>query len=170
MAAASSTPTARTVREPDAARELAGDVRHLLHLVRADLHTRNDDELSPPRMGGVGAHGGSVPHRRDCRLLGRSARQSAADRSRCRQTATAMSPGGNMEGKEVRFGIANTALFATVTTAASCGAINGWLDRSHRSAASCRSPTCSGAKWSSAASGGCTASWSTSSCRCSSPA
>ena len=44
------------------------------------------------------------------------------------QTTTAMSPGGNMEGKEVRFGIANTALFATVTTDASCGAINGWHD------------------------------------------
>jgi potassium-transporting ATPase potassium-binding subunit len=44
------------------------------------------------------------------------------------QTATAMSPGGNMEGKEVRFGIVNTALFATVTTDASCGAINGWHD------------------------------------------
>src|SRR5262245_29110619 len=36
--------------------------------------------------------------------------------------------GGNMEGKEVRFGIASTALFATVTTDASCGAINGWHD------------------------------------------
>ena len=44
------------------------------------------------------------------------------------QTATAASPGGNMEGKEVRFGIANTALFATVTTDASCGAVNGWHD------------------------------------------
>ena len=44
------------------------------------------------------------------------------------QTATAGSPGGNMEGKEVRFGIANTALFATATTDASCGAINGWHD------------------------------------------
>ncbi|MCL2329819.1 MAG: potassium-transporting ATPase subunit KdpA, partial [Phycisphaerae bacterium] len=33
-------------------------------------------------------------------------------------------PGGNMEGKEVRFGISNSALFATVTTAASCGAVN----------------------------------------------
>jgi K+-transporting ATPase ATPase A chain len=44
------------------------------------------------------------------------------------QAATAMAPGGNMEGKEVRFGIANTALFATVTTDASCGAINGWHD------------------------------------------
>jgi len=44
------------------------------------------------------------------------------------QTTTATSPGGNMEGKEVRFGIANTALFATVTTDASCGAVNGWHD------------------------------------------
>jgi len=44
------------------------------------------------------------------------------------QTTTAMSSGGNMEGKEVRFGIANTALFATITTDASCGAINGWHD------------------------------------------
>jgi len=35
---------------------------------------------------------------------------------------------GNMEGKEVRFGIANTALFATVTTDASCGAVNGMHD------------------------------------------
>src|SRR6187200_18162 len=44
------------------------------------------------------------------------------------QSVTIGSPGGNMEGKEVRFGIANTALFATATTAASCGAINGWHD------------------------------------------
>jgi len=41
---------------------------------------------------------------------------------------TAMQSGGNMEGKEVRFGIANTALWATATTDASCGAINGWHD------------------------------------------
>ena len=33
-----------------------------------------------------------------------------------------------MEGKETRFGIANSALFATITTDASCGAINGWFD------------------------------------------
>jgi len=35
---------------------------------------------------------------------------------------------GNMEGKEVRFGTADSALFATVTTDASCGAINSWHD------------------------------------------
>src|SRR5580765_7280995 len=44
------------------------------------------------------------------------------------QTNSAASPGGNMEGKEVRFGIANSALFATVTTDASCGAVNGMHD------------------------------------------
>jgi K+-transporting ATPase ATPase A chain len=44
------------------------------------------------------------------------------------QHASNLQPGGNMEGKETRFGIANSALFATVTTDASCGAINGWHD------------------------------------------
>ncbi len=44
------------------------------------------------------------------------------------QAVTPGSPGGNMEGKEVRFGIANSALFATATTDASCGAINSWHD------------------------------------------
>jgi K+-transporting ATPase ATPase A chain len=44
------------------------------------------------------------------------------------QHVTEMQPGGNMEGKEVRFGVANSALFATVTTDASCGAVNSQHD------------------------------------------
>jgi potassium-transporting ATPase potassium-binding subunit len=44
------------------------------------------------------------------------------------QTASALQAGGNMEGKEVRFGITNSALFTTVTTDASCGAINNQHD------------------------------------------
>jgi K+-transporting ATPase ATPase A chain len=44
------------------------------------------------------------------------------------QRTSLTQPGGNMEGKEVRFGIANSALFATVTTDASCGAVNGMHD------------------------------------------
>jgi K+-transporting ATPase ATPase A chain len=44
------------------------------------------------------------------------------------QTASALQSGGNMEGKEVRFGIASSALFATTTTAASCGAVNAMHD------------------------------------------
>jgi len=44
------------------------------------------------------------------------------------QRAGALHSGGNMEGKEVRFGIANSALFTTVTTDASCGAVNSQHD------------------------------------------
>ncbi len=44
------------------------------------------------------------------------------------QTASATQPGGNMEGKEARFGIAASGLFATITTDASCGAVNSMHD------------------------------------------
>jgi K+-transporting ATPase ATPase A chain len=44
------------------------------------------------------------------------------------QAPGALQSGGNMEGKEVRFGIANSALFTTVTTDASCGAVNNMHD------------------------------------------
>jgi potassium-transporting ATPase potassium-binding subunit len=42
--------------------------------------------------------------------------------------ASDLNPGGNMEGKEVRFGIASSALYATITTDASCGAVNAMHD------------------------------------------
>jgi len=44
------------------------------------------------------------------------------------QTASSTHSGGNMEGKEVRFGIANSALWATITTDTSCGAVNSMHD------------------------------------------
>jgi K+-transporting ATPase ATPase A chain len=44
------------------------------------------------------------------------------------QTGTATAPAGNMEGKEVRFGVSQSALFATITTDASCGAVNSMHD------------------------------------------
>jgi K+-transporting ATPase ATPase A chain len=44
------------------------------------------------------------------------------------QAASALQSGGNMEGKEVRFGIANSVLFTTITTDASCGAVNNMHD------------------------------------------
>ena len=43
-------------------------------------------------------------------------------------TATATQPGGNMEGKEVRFGVVNSTLWATITTDTSCGAVNSMHD------------------------------------------
>ena len=44
------------------------------------------------------------------------------------QNASAVQAGGNMEGKETRFGIADSSLFAAITTAASCGAVNAMHD------------------------------------------
>jgi len=44
------------------------------------------------------------------------------------QSASNLQPGGNMEGKEVRFGITNSALWATTTTSASSGSVNAMLD------------------------------------------
>jgi K+-transporting ATPase ATPase A chain len=44
------------------------------------------------------------------------------------QAASTLQPGGNMEGKEARFGIAASALFATITTGTSCGAVNSAHD------------------------------------------
>ncbi len=44
------------------------------------------------------------------------------------QRATSLQPGGDMEGKEVRFGVASSALFAVITTDASCGAVNSLHD------------------------------------------
>jgi K+-transporting ATPase ATPase A chain len=44
------------------------------------------------------------------------------------QTGSATAPAGNMEGKEVRFGISDSTLFATITTDASCGAVNSMHD------------------------------------------
>ncbi|MBX5455426.1 MAG: potassium-transporting ATPase subunit KdpA [Thermogemmatispora sp.] len=44
------------------------------------------------------------------------------------QQASALQPGGNMEGKEVRFGITDSVLFTVTTTATSCGAVNSFLD------------------------------------------
>ena len=44
------------------------------------------------------------------------------------QSASSLQSGGNMEGKETRFGINATSLFAVITTAASCGAVNGMHD------------------------------------------
>ncbi len=78
-------------------------------------------------MGGVGGDGGSVSLRSDDCLLGGGARAIRCWRE-LTSGASATQPGGNMEGKEVRFGIANSALFATVTTDASCGAVNGLHD------------------------------------------
>jgi len=54
------------------------------------------------------------------------------------QTAATMQAGGNMEGKETRFGVVNSALWATATTAASNGSVNSMHDSFTPSEAWCR--------------------------------
>ncbi len=51
-----------------------------------------------------------------------------ASKAHVATVATSTQPGGNMEGKEVRFGVPMSAMFATITTDASCGAIIAWHD------------------------------------------
>ncbi len=119
--------SAHPYREPDAAFQLPADSVHLHHSRRAHLHAGPHDRLAGPRLGRAGSHVRAVRRRIHGRLLGRVAAASAACTAR-QQTGTATAPGGNMEGKEVRNGIAESALFATVTTDASCGAVNGMHD------------------------------------------
>ncbi|MDC4226595.1 MAG: potassium-transporting ATPase subunit KdpA [Candidatus Manganitrophus sp.] len=84
---------------------------------------------TPPGLGGAGRDDGcpGLVHRR--RILGGVGR---ATRWRpalgVDQAAGKLQPGGNMEGKEVRFGIANSALWAAATTAASNGSVNSMHD------------------------------------------
>ena len=53
---------------------------------------------------------------------------SVFDQYNVDQASSSLQPGGNMEGKEVRFGIAGSALFAVATTATSCGGVNSMHD------------------------------------------
>ena len=72
----------------------------------------------------------AVPRRR-LRLLQRRSRRATRHVAQLDvddAPTPATQPGGNMEGKETRFGIADSALFATVTTDASCGAVNSMHD------------------------------------------
>ena len=88
-----------------------------------DLHVRPHGAGSEAGMGHLCRNGGDVFHGRiDCVLLSRRPATRACMVWRWIKRA------GNMEGKEVRFGVANSALLATVTTNASCGAVNSMHD------------------------------------------
>jgi hypothetical protein len=90
------------------------------------LYAGPHDRLAGPRLGRAGRHVRALRRRIRHRLLGRIAPPSTDSRRRPDRHRTA--PGGNMEGKEVRNGIAESSLFATITTDASCGAVNGMHD------------------------------------------
>ena len=93
------------------------------------LHVRQDDRR---HAAGLGAARGDDDHVRRAARRGLRARRRGQSGARRKlgadQVATATNPGGNMEGKEVRFGVANSALWAVATTSASNGSVNSMHD------------------------------------------
>ena len=119
-----------SVREPDAAVELPRGARDPADPGGALLHVRPHGRRHAAGLGRA---------RRDARDLRAadvrrvsSAEQSGNPRARGSSAPITarrrLQPGGNMEGKEVRFGIANSALWAAATTAASNGSVNSMHD------------------------------------------
>src|SRR4029453_5151031 len=94
-----------SLREPDAAREFPRSAGHSDDPGRALLHVRLHGPTRARGQRGLVVAKQGVDH-----------------------AASALQAGGNMEGKEVRFGIANSALWATATTAASNGSVNAMHD------------------------------------------
>ena len=116
------------VREPHAAVELPRAARHPAHSRRPLLHLRRHGRRHAPGLDGADRHDRDL--RRSCWPCARWP-SSAGRSSRSRASTmppSALQSGGNMEGKEVRFGIANSALWATATTAASNGSVNSMHD------------------------------------------
>ena len=89
-------------------------------------------------MGALGCDVRAFPGRGDYGVLGGGPGNPIHAARGVDIVASSDNPGGNMEGKEVRFGIANSALYATVTTDASCGAVNAMHDSFTPSAGWCR--------------------------------
>ena len=93
-----------------------------------DAHVREDGRQSATGMGIIRGDGDSVPDGRAPAVWSEQKGNPQFTTMGINQAATATQSGGNMEGKEVRFGIVNSALWATVTTDTSCGAVNSMHD------------------------------------------
>ncbi len=121
--------SAHPYENPNALHQLSGDGRDPADTRCLDLHLRAQRRRYPPGLGGAGGHA----HPAACRWLGMAEYYEQAGNPLIAhlgvdQSASALQSGGNMEGKETRFGIGASALFAAVTTATSCGAVNSMHD------------------------------------------
>ena len=94
----------------------------------AHVHAGTDDGVADSTVGRCGARWRRLFLAGVVFAYSAEARGNPLLRSGVDQHVSATQSGGNMEGKEVRFGIADSALFATMTTDASCGAVNGMHD------------------------------------------
>ena len=105
--------SAHPFENPNADHQPAPDVADLRDRRGADLHVRPHGRRSAAGLGDLRRHGRPVPRRRCRRPTGpKQAGNPAFAALHIDQAPSALQAGGNMEGKEVRFGIANSALFA----------------------------------------------------------
>ena len=111
-----------SVRESDAAFKFLPDVVDLFHRQRAHLLPRPNGKEPKTWLDGLGGDARAVYRRRFACMVG------GIGGNPIHQNLGVAAADGNMEGKEVRFGIFNSALFATITTDASCGAVNSMHD------------------------------------------
>ena len=112
-----------SLREPDGAHESHRNGAHLFDRGGADQHLRTHDRRPAPGLGTACRHGHPLSRGNPLRL-----QSSRAPAIHACVHAALDQTGGNMEGKEVRFGIAASSLFATVTTDSSSGAVNAMHD------------------------------------------
>ena len=89
---------------------------------------RADGGQTPPGLRDLRDDDRDVPRRRGRRLHRRGARLPRPARGRSAHPRDRRLSGGNLEGKEQRFGIAGSALFDTITTVTSCGAVNSAIE------------------------------------------
>ena len=121
--------SAHPFENPNAVHQFRPDGADLLDRRGADQCVRPHGRQSAPGLGDLRRHGHSVLSPGSPPFIAAEAAGNPAFAAlHVDQAPSALQAGGNMEGKEVRFGIANSALFTTVTTDASCGAVNTMHD------------------------------------------
>ena len=113
------------VREPDPVHRLPPGALDPRDPRRAHVHVREDGGQHEAGRRRVRGDGAPVRDERRCHVRLRAGRQPEPDAGGGRPGRLATQTGGNMEGKEVRFGIESSALYGSVTTVASNGAVNG---------------------------------------------
>ena len=133
---------------PNGALELPRDARDPADPGRAGVHVREDGARAPARLGALRGRCFAIFA---IGVADRASRPSSTARQVLRNSGVNITQehgqsGGNMADKEVRFGIANTALWATATTDAPTARSTAATTRSRPPAAPCRLSTCSSAR------------------------
>ncbi len=116
------------VREPDGVHELRRDADGVDHPGGTGVHLRSHGRQPPSGLRDLRDDDVDVPRRRGVCYIAEAHGSPAQHAAGLHTGVVAGSSGGNLEGKEQRFGIAGSALFNVVTTVTSCGAVNSAME------------------------------------------